>query len=125
MESLTASCFLVQLLGDLADQMQSLGLPYRTSLVWMIHCSKTSVSDAQLAAFSKIGAAIAPEKVRTTVETQKHHAIWLKKSSAQLAAFLDAFSEHWRHHRIQKGVGYCLPPFCGWSSTRTRLKMWS
>lgn len=44
--------------------MASLGMTgARSALVWMIHCSKTRVTDAQLAEFSRIGAAIAPEKV--------------------------------------------------------------
>ncbi len=53
-----------QVLGSVAQQMDTLGLKPRGSLVWMVHCGKTRVSDQQLAAWSKIGGAIAPEKVR-------------------------------------------------------------
>lgn len=51
------------MLGSVAEQMDTLGLDPRPSLVWMIHCSKTKVSNEQLQAWSKIGGAIAPEKV--------------------------------------------------------------
>lgn len=45
--------------------MQSLGLEqYRASLVWMLHCAQTRVTEAQLREFSQFGGAIAPEKVR-------------------------------------------------------------
>jgi glycerophosphoryl diester phosphodiesterase len=53
----------LKVLQEVADQMASLGLTSaRSCLVWMIHCSRTRVTDAQLARFAKIGAAIAPEK---------------------------------------------------------------
>ena len=52
-----------QVLGSVAQHMETLGLKPRGSLVWMVHCSKTRVSDQQLAAWSKVGGAIAPEKV--------------------------------------------------------------
>ena len=45
--------------------MQSLGLEqYRASLVWMLHCAQTRVTQAQLREFSQFGGAVAPEKVR-------------------------------------------------------------
>lgn len=53
-----------QVLSIVAQQMETLGLKPRGSLVWLVHCGKTRVSDQQLAAWSKIGGAIAPEKVR-------------------------------------------------------------
>jgi len=52
----------LKVLGSVAEQMDTLGLDPRPSLVWMIHCSKTKVSNEQLQAWSKIGGAIAPEK---------------------------------------------------------------
>ena len=52
------------MLREVADQMQSLGLEqYRASLVWMLHCAQTRVTEAQLREFSQFGGAVAPEKV--------------------------------------------------------------
>ena len=54
------------MLQELADQMQSLGLEqYRTTLVWMLHCSQTRITEAQLRDFARYGGAVAPEKVST------------------------------------------------------------
>ena len=54
-----------KVLREVADQMQSLGLEqYRASLVWMLHCAQTRVTQAQLREFSQFGGAVAPEKVR-------------------------------------------------------------
>lgn len=51
--------------------MQSLGLAqYRSTLVWMIHCSHTRVTEALLREFAQYGGAIAPEKVRRSLERQ-------------------------------------------------------
>lgn len=52
------------MLREVADQMQSLGLTdYKSALVWMIHCSQTRVTEAELRDFAQYGGAIAPEKV--------------------------------------------------------------
>lgn len=52
-----------KVLREVADQMQSLGLTdHKSALVWMIHCSQTRVTEAELRDFAQYGGAIAPEK---------------------------------------------------------------
>jgi hypothetical protein len=59
-------------LREVADQMQSLGLEqYRASLVWMLHCAQTRITEAQLREFSRFGGAVAPEKVRVFQASQQ------------------------------------------------------
>lgn len=122
----TTPLLLPQVLREVADQMQSLGLSeYRSTLVWMIHCSQKRVTEAQLRDFAAYGGAIAPEKVSGRCSNPGalfgNPAGHLHRELRQ-CSFLDQLLEFEHHSWPRRHKGAAAESCCGRRNAKAIIK---